>query len=158
MAARGGAMREIAVIENAAILVRDDGTIEYAGPWDKDKIGKMKDENGSSFISHLSSLPIDCRGLVALPGFVDSHTHCVFAGERSMEFTMRAEGKSYQEIAKTGGGIRSSVEQVRNASVDDIVRYSKPFIERALKLGTTTMEIKSGYGLSTEETQTSPSR
>jgi imidazolonepropionase len=151
MAARGGAMREIAVIENAAILVRDDGTIEYAGPWDKDEIGKMKDENGSSFISHLSSLPIDCRGLVALPGFVDSHTHCVFAGERSMEFTMRAEGKSYQEIAKTGGGIRSSVEQVRNASVDDIVRYSKPFIERALKLGTTTMEIKSGYGLSTEE-------
>ncbi len=151
MAARGGAMREIAVIENAAILVRDDGTIEYAGPWDKDEIGKMKDENGSSFISHLSSLPIDCRGLVALPGFVDSHTHCVFAGERSMEFTMRAEGKSYQEIAKTGGGIRSSVEQVRNASVDDIVRYSKPFIERALKLGTTTIEIKSGYGLSTEE-------
>jgi imidazolonepropionase len=150
-AVRGGAMREIEVIENAAILVRDDGTIEYAGPWDKDEIGKMKDEKGSSFISHLSSLPIDCKGLIALPGFVDSHTHCVFAGERSQEFTMRAEGKSYQEIAKTGGGIQSSVEQVRNASIDEIVTYSKPFIERALKLGTTTMEIKSGYGLSTDD-------
>jgi imidazolonepropionase len=149
-AVRGSAMGNIEMIENAAILVRDNGTIEYAGPSDKDEIGKMKDEKGSSFISHLSSLPIDCHGLIALPGFVDSHTHGVFAGERSQEFTMRAEGKSYQEIAKTGGGIRSSVEQVRNASVDDIVRYSKPFIERALKLGTTTMEIKSGYGLSTE--------
>ncbi len=149
-AVRGQAMREIETIENAAILVRDDGTIEYAGPWDKDEIGKMKDENGSSFISHLSSLPIDCRGLVALPGFVDSHTHAVFAGERSLEFTMRSEGKSYQEIAAMGGGIRSSVEQAKSASVEDIVHYSKPFIERALKLGTTTMEIKSGYGLSTE--------
>jgi imidazolonepropionase len=93
---------------------------------------------------------IDCHGLIALPGFVDSHTHCVFAGERSLEFTMRAGGRSYQEIATMGGGIRSSVQQVHSASIQKIVAYSKPFIERALALGTTMMEIKSGYGLSTE--------
>ncbi len=140
-AARGREMGEIEEIENAAILVRDDGMIENVG-------------SSSSFdIHHSSFQKIDCKGLVALPGFVDSHTHCVFAGERCLEFTMRAEGRSYQEIAAMGGGIRSSVEQVCNASVDEIVKNSKPFIERALNLGTTTMEIKSGYGLSTEDEQ-----
>jgi imidazolonepropionase len=138
-AVRGSAMGEIEVIENASILVRDDGTIEDVG------------SSSSFIIQHSSFQKIDCRGLIALPGFVDSHTHCVFAGERSLEFTMRAEGKSYQEIAAMGGGIRSSVEQVQHASVDEIVRYSKPFVESALNLGTTTMEIKSGYGLSVDD-------
>ncbi len=134
----GVAMDGMHEIEDAAILVRDDGTIEEVGP-------------ASSFIPHPSSFSIDCRGLVALPGFVDSHTHCVFAGERSQEAAMRAEGRSYQEIAAMGGGIRSSVEQVRSASVEEIVAYSKPFVKRALDLGTTTMEVKSGYGLSTSD-------
>ena len=93
---------------------------------------------------------IDCKGLLALPGFVDSHTHAVFMGERSNEFCMRAEGRSYQEIAAAGGGIRSSVEQVRNATAEEIAQYSQKFVRNALSLGTTTMEIKSGYGLSTE--------
>ncbi|MDP4198403.1 MAG: imidazolonepropionase [Bacteroidota bacterium] len=132
-------MRSILELDDAAILVRDDGTIEAVGP-------------ASSFDIHHSSFElVDCRGLVALPGFVDSHTHCAFAGERSAEAAMRAEGRSYQEIAQMGGGIRSSVEQVRAASIDDIVTYSKPFAQRALALGTTTMEIKSGYGLSTSD-------
>ena len=137
-AIRGNAMQDIQEIDRAAIVVRDDGSIEYSGEeaampnfeWDE---------------------KIDCRGLIALPGFVDSHTHAVFFGDRSREFTMRAAGRSYQEIAAMGGGIRSSVEKVRAASRDEIARYSEPFIERALQLGTTTMEIKSGYGLSLEE-------
>ncbi len=137
-ARRGAAMGRIEEIHNAAILIRDDGTIEYAGPAEGKPGGLPR------------MTEIDCRGLVALPGFVDSHTHAVFAGERSLEFTLRAEGRSYQEIAAMGGGIRSSVEHVRAASVEDIVNYSQPFIERALALGTTTMEIKSGYGLSTD--------
>src|SRR5207249_7498678 len=83
-------------------------------------------------------------------GFVDSHTHAVFIGERSNEFAMRATGKSYEEIAREGGGIIASVKSVANASSEEIAAHSKPFIERALRLGTTTMEIKSGYGLSTE--------
>ncbi len=146
-------MGEIEEIENAAILVRDDGTIEYTGDQPPPLIvgDDPRLEKAGEFKKEGELERIDCKGLIALPGFVDSHTHCVFAGERSLEFTMRAEGKSYQEIAAMGGGIRSSVEQVQHASVDEIVRYSKPFIERALKLGTTTMEIKSGYGLSVED-------
>jgi imidazolonepropionase len=137
-AVRGRAMHDIHEVDRAAIVVRDDGFIEYAGEESNAPLSKITEK-------------IDCRGLVALPGFVDSHTHCVFAGERSLEFAMRAEGRSYQEIAETGGGIRRSVEQVRAASLEEIVSYSRPFVERALKLGTTTMEIKSGYGLSTAE-------
>ena len=139
-AVRGRAMHDVHEVDCAAIIVQDDGSIEYAG-----------EESGAP-LSKITQ-KIDCRCLVALPGFVDSHTHCVFAGERSLEFAMRAEGQSYQEIAATGGGIRSSVEQVRAASLEEIVSYSRPFVERALKLGTTTMEIKSGYGLSTAEEQ-----
>jgi imidazolonepropionase len=137
-AVRGGEMSELHELDNAAILVRDDGTIAFL---DEAPLVPLRQEIER----------IDCHGLVALPGFVDSHTHAIHAGDRSLEFTMRAEGRSYQEIAAMGGGIRSSVEQVREASVDDIVRYSRPFIERALALGTTTMEIKSGYGLSVDD-------
>ena len=133
-AIRGSAMKEIEIIENASILVRDDGSIEAVNPSDFPDFERK----------------IDCKGLVALPGFVDSHTHAVFAGERSLEFSMRAEGRSYQEIAQMGGGIRASVEAVRNASLDEIVQHSKPFLGRALKFGTTTIEVKSGYGLSVE--------
>ena len=146
-ARRGEAMREIAEFENAAILVDDDGRIINAGPFTEDRAPAPSIESASRSAFER----IDCRGLVALPGFVDSHTHCVFAGERSHEFAMRAGGKSYQKIAEAGGGIRASVEQVRAASIEEIVNYSKPFLERALRLGTTTMELKSGYGLAVEE-------
>src|SRR5205807_1974800 len=105
------AMRDILEINDAAILVNDDGTIEDVGP-------------ASSFDIHHSTLSVDCRGLIALPGFVDSHTHCVFAGERSQEFAMRAEGRSYQEIAALGGGIRSSVGAIQSASLEEIVEHS----------------------------------
>ncbi len=140
-------MREIAEIDNAAILVGDDGRIVNIGPFVEEELhlAAFKTEE------QLPIETIDCRGLVALPGFVDSHTHCVFAGERSKEFTMRAEGRSYQEIARMGGGIRESVRQVREASSEEIFQHSKRFVERALALGTTLMEIKSGYGLSTED-------
>jgi imidazolonepropionase len=105
--------------------------------------------------SLLNNLPndverINCRGLVALPGFVDSHTHGVFMGERSDEFCMRASGRSYQEIAAMGGGIRSTVSKVRGASAKEIAEHSAKTVSNALSLGTTTMEIKSGYGLSLE--------
>lgn len=93
---------------------------------------------------------IDCKGLVAIPGFVDSHTHAVYMGERSNEFCMRASGRSYQEIAAMGGGIRSTVSKVRGASAKEIAEHSAKTVSNALSLGTTTMEIKSGYGLSLE--------
>ncbi len=136
------AMGQIREIANAAILTDDDGLIEAVGTY-ADVAGKLDSAPWSPEV-------INCRGLVALPGFVDSHTHAVFMGERSMEFGLRAEGKSYQQIAQAGGGIRSSVEQVRGATAQQIADYSRKYILSALKLGTTTLEVKSGYGLTPE--------
>ncbi len=129
-AVRGEAMRDIRHIENAVIIVRD-GMIAYAG----ERIDAEADVH------------IDCHTMTALPGFVDSHTHAVFMGERSNEFCLRAEGRSYQEIAESGGGIRSTVAKVRAASPDEIAYQSAKILHSAFRLGTTTMEIKSGYGL-----------
>jgi len=147
-ALRGEAMRKnIVSVKNASIVVNDAGIIDDAGSNLKFavKIDDVVYPNAKGYAEE-----IDCKGLLALPGFVDSHTHAVFMGERSNEFCMRAEGRSYQEIAAMGGGIRSSVEKVRNATSEEIAQYSQKFVRNALSLGTTTMEVKSGYGLSTE--------
>lgn len=88
--------------------------------------------------------------MVAAPGFVDSHTHAVFAGTRHQEYEMRARGYSYQEISRSGGGIFSTVRKVREASEDELFECSVGQVARFLKFGTTTVEIKSGYGLDTE--------
>ena len=93
---------------------------------------------------------VDCSGRLVTPGFVDPHTHPVFYKGREEEYTMRLAGASYQEIAKNGGGILSSIKDVRNASEDDLVERVKKRMTRFIKLGTTTVEAKSGYGLDTE--------
>jgi imidazolonepropionase len=93
------------------------------------------------------AVEIDGRGRVALPGFVDSHTHAVFAGSREQEYALRARGASYQEIAAAGGGILSTVTATREASVDELVSLARPRLATLLAHGTTTVEIKSGYGL-----------
>jgi len=94
---------------------------------------------------------LDAYGRVALPGFVDSHTHALFAGTREQEYALRARGASYQEIAAAGGGILSTVRATRAASVDALVALARPRLAAALQHGTTTMEIKSGYGLTTAD-------
>lgn len=137
-AQKGSAMSDVATVKNAAIVTDDNGKIIYVGEEQNDKK------------PYEAAEVIDCKNLLALPGFVDSHTHTVFAGERSNEFCMRAEGKSYQEIAAMGGGIRASVEQTRNASLEEIAITSEKYLRSALSLGTTLMEVKSGYGLSLE--------
>ena len=91
---------------------------------------------------------IDARGGAVIPGLVDSHTHLVFAGTREDEFVMRSAGKSYLEIARAGGGIARTVAAVRQASVAELVELARPRLERMLSRGVTTVEIKSGYGLS----------
>jgi imidazolonepropionase len=91
---------------------------------------------------------INVGGKVVMPGFVDSHTHTVFAGNRSNEFALRLQGVSYQQIAASGGGILTTVNGVRNASQEEIVQNAMSLVNSALRHGTTTMEIKSGYGLS----------
>ncbi len=94
---------------------------------------------------------IDASGKVVSPGFVDPHTHPVFYGTREHEFEMRSQGKSYREIAEAGGGIRFSVRQLRDASKEQLVHHALPYLDRFLQHGTTTIEAKSGYGLSLED-------
>lgn len=94
---------------------------------------------------------LDARGRVVLPGFVDSHTHVVFAGSREKEFARRIAGASYQEIAASGGGILATVEATRDATADELVAAARRRLDLALQHGTTTLEAKSGYGLTTAD-------
>lgn len=101
-------------------------------------------------------LPDDCEiveagGRVALPGFVDAHAHPVFGGNRVDEFELRARGATYEEIAASGGGIRSTVGQTRAASEDELLAQAQKRVSQILRCGTTTMEAKSGYGLTTND-------
>ena len=94
---------------------------------------------------------IEATGKIVTPGFVDSHTHPIFADTRENEFEMRIAGKSYEEIALAGGGIRSSVRSLRNTSKEELVERILPRLDRFLEYGTTTIEAKSGYGLTCED-------
>jgi imidazolonepropionase len=91
---------------------------------------------------------VDAGGAAVVPGLVDCHTHAVFLGERSDEFARRARGESYAAIAAAGGGIRSTMRRVRDADVDALVHAARPRLRRMLARGVTTVEVKSGYGLS----------
>ncbi len=115
-------------------------------------------ENGriSRMIGANEDLPpadktIDCRGKTVLPGFVDCHTHPVFGPTRESEFIMRVQGKSYEEIAEAGGGIRNSVRRFREMSDDEITVLTRKRLKPFLTHGTTTIEAKSGYGLSRKD-------
>jgi imidazolonepropionase len=92
---------------------------------------------------------VDCDGGVITPGFVDSHTHAVFGGWRAAEYALRSRGVPYMEIARRGGGINASVRDVRACSEDDLVALTRTRLHDLLRRGTTTVEIKSGYGLDT---------
>jgi imidazolonepropionase len=93
---------------------------------------------------------LDASGMVVLPGLVDSHTHTVFAGTREREYELRVRGASYMDIAREGGGINSTVGRVRRASEDQLVEAAMPRVRSMLRTGTTSLEIKSGYGLDLE--------
>lgn len=90
---------------------------------------------------------IDAKGKVVMPGFVDTHTHLVFAGSRSDEYEMRIKGSTYEEIASKGGGIRATVNAVRNTSKKELEKITIKRLKRFIEYGTTTIEVKSGYGL-----------
>lgn len=93
----------------------------------------------------------DCGGRLVTPGLIDAHTHLVFAGHRADEFEMRLNGASYEEVARAGGGILSTVRATRAASLDDLVAASLPRLDQMIAAGTTTVEVKSGYGLTYED-------
>ena len=132
----GASMRELHIIENAAIKIENGLIVQ---------IGKKDDIQFSDDID-----VVDADGKVVLPGFVDSHTHTVFAGSRENEFAMRAEGKTYQEIAEAGGGILSTMNATRAATKKELKKLANKRLDAMLRSGTTTVEIKSGYGLSPE--------
>lgn len=94
---------------------------------------------------------IDASGKAVAPGFVDPHTHPIFFGTRENEFELRNSGKSYADISKAGGGIRFSVRQLRQASKEQLIEHALPYLDRFIQHGTTTIEAKSGYGLSLED-------
>lgn len=135
----GAELRELGIVSPGALFVRD-GLIEQAGS--RAEIEKLIDAE---------TLVVDAGGRVVLPGFVDAHTHPVFAGTRVGEFEERTKGATYQEIAARGGGIQSTVEQTRAASVDELVSAGRRYARWFLRGGTTTVEAKSGYGLSLED-------
>ncbi|SVD41146.1 uncharacterized protein METZ01_LOCUS394000, partial [marine metagenome] len=94
---------------------------------------------------------VDAEECILTPGFIDSHTHPIFIGNRSNEFQMRLNGNSYEDIKNAGGGILSSIKSLRNASIDQLYEYSLNNIKPFINYGTTTLEAKSGYGLSVKD-------
>jgi imidazolonepropionase len=135
---RGAGLRDIGLIEHGALgLDLQHGVIEYAGPADQ--------------LDHAllaPSCPVqDASQQVVMPGFIDSHTHLIFAGSRADEFFARAQGASYQEIAARGGGIRKTMECTRNAAPVELLRLARQRLFALYANGTTTVEAKTGYGL-----------
>lgn len=132
-------MRELGIIADGAVLIRD-GLIVAVGP--TVDIMKRADARGAEVI--------DATRKVAMPAFVDSHTHLVFGAPRLTDFEMRIAGAKYEEIAAAGGGIASSVRTTRAASSQDLAAHAIDYARYALATGTGTLEVKSGYGLNAE--------
>jgi imidazolonepropionase len=135
----GDEMGELTIINDGGMLVQDGRVVQTGTSGEIEK-----------------ALPagaqiIDANGKVVLPGFVDAHAHPVFGGNRVDEFEMRARGATYEEIAASGGGIRSTVRKTRTASEDELLEQAKKHAQWFVQGGTTTVEAKSGYGLTVED-------
>ena len=136
-ARRGPDMASVQVIEDGAVAI-EAGRIAAVGP---------TDDLDAKFTGKRT---IDCRGRSLCPGFVDAHTHTVFGGDRAAEFELRIKGASYLEIMAAGGGIVNTVRHTRSASVEELASSASSRLDEMLALGTTTVEIKTGYGLSVD--------
>lgn len=133
---RGKVMRELGIIERGWIAIKGDNVFFVGSE------REFKEEVEIDFETKW----INCKGKICMPGFVDSHNHLPFAGERVEEFRMKLEGISYMEIAKRGGGIKKTVSMTSEISKDDLKKLSLERIKKMLAQGTTTSEAKSGYG------------
>src|SRR5580698_3102903 len=131
----GSEMRELGLIHDAALLV-EDGRVRAA-----DRYAALRPA-----IDRETTV-IDAAGKLVTPGFVDAHTHLVFAGNRAAEFEKRIGGATYQQIAAAGGGIQSTVAMTRKATEDELLAQARLHRDWMLRGGTTTLEAKSGYGL-----------
>ncbi len=133
----GKDLQALGIIEDGALGITD-GMISYVG--NTEEILK----------TFTADTIIDASKKVVMPGFVDPHTHPIFVKTRECEFEKRLQGKSYKEISQTGGGIRASIQDVRNASLEELFELGLKRINKMFEMGTTTIEAKSGYGLTTE--------
>lgn len=133
---RGSALAEVGAIADGAVAVSGDEIVA---------VGTTTDLRGE----YRATKEIDARGQVLCPGFVDAHTHLVFAGDRTQEFERKLQGASYMEILQAGGGILSTMRATRAASLDDLTGQARVRLHEMSRLGTTSVEIKSGYGLDT---------
>lgn len=131
---RGPEMQAVGIIEDGALAISDKHILD---------IGSSAD----LLSRYAPKRSLDAHGKVVCPGFVDPHTHVCYAGDRVSEFEMRVRGASYMEIMAAGGGIVSSARSLRTASVDQLVDETRPRLDAMLNLGTTSLEIKTGYGL-----------
>ena len=136
---KGAEMKQLDLIEDAFLALEDGEVIDY---------GKMSEWEG--ILDWRDVEIVDADGCYALPAFVDSHTHTVFAKTREEEFVDRIHGLSYEEIAAKGGGILNSARKLSELSEDELFVSAKKRIERIIQTGTGALEIKSGYGLSLE--------
>ncbi len=134
---RGQAMADVGLIPEGAVAIAA-GEIVAVGP------------TAELQADYTARETIDASGQVVCPGFVDPHTHVVYAGDRVAEFEMRIRGATYMEIMQAGGGIVSTMQATRAATVEQLVSETRPRLEAMLALGTTTVEVKTGYGLDTE--------
>ena len=131
----GKDMAEVKTIENAYLLIEDD---------------KIADFGTMDTLSENADMTIDAKQRFVLPSFCDSHTHLVYAGSREIEYIDKIRGLSYEEIAKRGGGIINSAKRLQEASEDELFEDAKQRLEEIISYGTGAVEIKSGYGLTTE--------
>ena len=137
---RGKEMAETGRIKNAFLLIKGKKIADY-GPMDSDACRKYLAENHRIH---------DVKGSVVMPAFCDSHTHLVYANSREMEFVDKIRGLSYEEIAKRGGGILNSAKATAAASEDELYDMAQQRLDEVMRMGTGAIEIKSGYGLTTE--------
>jgi len=134
----GAALSSLAILEGGAVAIRK-GRIVAVGP-----TAELRK-------AWSARKTIDAKGALVTPGLVDPHTHLVFMGSREAEFELRAAGKTYLEIAREGGGIHATVEKVRAATKEELIRAGRPRVRAMLEHGTTTVEAKSGYGLTLQD-------
>lgn len=137
----GKEMKELAIINDGALAIKD-GKIIFVGNTEELLKTVKIDEK---------TIQIDATNKLVTPGFVDPHVHLIFAGSRENELTMKLAGKTYLEILEAGGGILKTVRETRKATIEELIENGKSILDKMLKHGTTTVEAKSGYGLSTKD-------
>lgn len=135
---KGKEMSSLNRIKNAFLIIKDDKIFDF---------GKMENYNKANY---KITEEIDANDKIVMPSFCDSHTHLVYAGSREIEYSDKIRGLSYEEIAKRGGGILNSSKLLNETSEDELYRQSKLRLDEIISLGTGAVEVKSGYGLNTQ--------